>query len=227
MGILKTLRYGKDFSMGSPAACIAMFERLKPDIKPESFNPLIVLKGGISVIGGEYATDGIMIANDWINRCQDAGATTKNAILCLAANYDDHPGMVALALEAAMICTKSGTAEGVKLTLEEFADIAVEVYFRDWAGIRTLMTDTWQMALKPGANPGEPMKTRSVWRKELGYDVLIHPVTLEPCRAADGSILKYCGLGGTEKRTEFHFRRMEGDQERNDTFRISFPPNKK
>lgn len=224
MEILKMLGFGQNFSMGSPAACVAMFERLKGSVKPEEFNPLIPIKGGMSIFGGQDAIVGMMIVNDWINRCRDAGATSKNALLCLASNYDDHPGMVALTLEAAMIALKPSSDEGMRLTPQEFGDIVTEVYLRNWAGIYSLMSEKWGVELQPDASPGEPMKTRSAWRTALGHDVLIHPITLEPCKAPDGSVLEYCGLGGTERRTEFHFKRIEGEVKR-DLFRIDFPKN--
>jgi hypothetical protein len=121
-----------------------------------------------------------------VKLCSAFGAEVKNALLCLGANYDRYPGLVACALEAALLYKKGG------LPKEHYIEIALQMYGHDWGALCTLMGRKWGKFKAEALPPA--MKTRSTWRKELGHDVFIHPATLEPCRSRNGTFLAYEGL---------------------------------
>lgn len=193
-GLLKYLMYGKEFSLHGPADFLHLCEEWKPDIKPDSFNPLIPLTGGMSfqVINNDRSGQALVFGNDWLNRCLDEGANTKNAVICLASNFDDHMGLVALSLELGMVALKPRTPDTIRIDTKTFMEILEEVFVKNYAQIQS-MSDEWGIGgVKEGLEIG-PKRTRSTWREELGYDVLIHPCTLEPCKDEDGSVFEYGG----------------------------------
>src|SRR3989344_6943399 len=189
--LVKYLMYGKEFSLHGPADFLYLCEEWKPDIKPDSFNPLIPIAGGMSFfVMADRAAQALVFGNDWLNQCRDMGANTKNAVICLASNFDDHMGLVALALELGMISMKPGTPDVIRIHAGTFMEIIKEVFVKDYACIQS-MSKKWGIdGIKEGVEIG-PKRTRSTWRKELGHDVLIHPGTLEPCKHEDGSVLEY------------------------------------
>lgn len=194
---LKALRagQGQNLTVSSPAACMGKYDMWASRLDPNDFTPLIVIRGGMSIVGSHgRGLDALLIGNDWINQCLKAGASVKNSIICLAANYDLDPGMVACALELAMVANKDGTDETMRISRDEYLDTVLQVYGNDYASIYKLMNEKWDVQFKPGAKIPPAIKTRSIWRKESGHDVLIHPVTLEPCRARDNSVLWYDGI---------------------------------
>jgi len=212
---LKQVRFGHSFSLASPAVCMSLYDEWAGLMKPNDFNPLIALLGGMSIVGeANRGLDALIIGNDWVNQCRKAGASTKNAILCLALNYDVYPGMVACALELGMIAAKKGTEKSIRLTRKAFLDVVLQIYGHDCAGIYTLMREKW-VEFKPGIKLPRAIKTRSAWRKELGYDVLLHPVTLKPCCDSNGVPLRYFGtwhnLSTPEARTNFKFEQVGND----------------
>ena len=193
-GLLKQLLYGKDFSLHGPADFLHLCENWKSDIDPDSFNPLIPITGGMSfqVMNDNRSGQALIFGNDWLNQCRGVGANTKNAVICLASNFDDHAGLVALSLELGMVALKPRTPDTLRIDAETFMEIIMEVYVKDYAGIQA-MSDKWGIGgVKKGIEVGLK-RTRSTWRNELGYDVLIHPCTLEPCKDEDGSALEYKG----------------------------------
>ena len=193
---LKALRHGqgRDLRMESVAACLQKYDLWAGRMDPTDFNPLIPIFGGMSMVGSHGpGLDGLLIGNDWVNFCADTGANTKNAVICLAANYDKFPGMVACSLELAMIAHKKGTDEKIRLSSDDYMGVVTQVYGNNFGRIYDLMKADWHAEFKPSAKLPVALKTRSVWQKELGYDVLIHPITLEPCRATDGTVLMYDG----------------------------------
>lgn len=209
---LKALRLaqGEDLRVTSPAECIALYDQWAPAMRAHDFNPLIPIFGGMSMVGSHApGLDGLLVGNSWINFCVDAGANTKNAVICLAANYDRYTGMVALALELAMIAHKQGTDEKIKLSDDDYMDVVLQVYGNNFGAVYDLMHEKWNVTMKPGAPLPAALKTRSVWRKELKYDVLIHPVSLEPCRAEDGTPLLYDGTVLVDHKREFSFAQVD------------------
>lgn len=183
---------GEDLRITSPADCVHKYDDWAPTLSPYNFNPLIPIHGGWSFVGeNNHALNALLVGNDWLHQCRDAGAGVKNAILCLAMNYDASPGMVACALEIAMIATKKTSHFRVRLTMKKFAQIVHQVYGNDYAGIYTEMNQKWDVQYKPDALLPPKRKTRSQWRAELGHDVLIHPATLRPCTGSDGIVVEY------------------------------------
>ncbi len=209
---VKRLLYGSNIGPSTPATFLSLCERIKSELRPEDFNPMIAIFGGVSIAAGK-AFDLILFGGDWIQLCVDAGTDSKNALICLASNYDDYQAMVAYALEMGMIAGKPGTEKPILLDGKGFGDLVKEVFCKNYGGIQA-MSEKWGIMLKPGLK-FEPAKTRSVWRAELGYDVLIHPVTLEPCRDTDGTFLRYEGLveasGDTGRYDAFGFIRKNGE----------------
>jgi hypothetical protein len=210
MDVLKLLLFGKNTSLESAADTFYVYDRWAPGIKPEQFNPFVWMSaGGMSFLSngdldGENAMRGLTIGNDWLWQCHRAGASTKNALICLASNFDEHMGMVALALELAMIATKPRTPSEIRLEEKAHLDVIKEVFIKDYANIQR-MADRWGIGIREGHGK-DGARTRSAWRKELGHDVLIHPVTLLPCTDTDGSILHYKGADGNkETGCFFHF----------------------
>ena len=191
--LLKQMLYGKDFSLHGPADYLHLLGERESEIKPESFNPMIPITGGMSFItDADFGMQALLFGGDWIHRCGDAGADTKHAVICLASNFDDHAGVVALSLELAMVSLKPGTDEKIRIGAETFLEIIKEVYAKNYAGIQTMASEWGLGPVKDGIVLTEK-RTRSTWRGEFGYDVLIHPRTLEPCKDEDGSVLEYGG----------------------------------
>ncbi|MCR4333428.1 MAG: hypothetical protein NUV60_00160 [Patescibacteria group bacterium] len=204
--LLKQLLYGKDFSLHGPADFLHLCEEWKADIKPESFDPLIPLTGGMSfqIVNDNRSGQALVFGNDWVNQCIRAGANTKNAVICLASNFDDHMGLVALSLELGMVALKPRTPDGLRIDANTFMEILNEVFVKDYAHVQRMSSEWGVDGIKEGIEIG-PKRTRSIWRDELGYDVLIHPVTLEPCRHEDGSALKYNGTIHSSSEDKCHF----------------------
>lgn len=193
--LIKELLYGKNFSLHGPADFLHLCEDWRSDIKPESFNPLIYITGGISfqvMSTDDRSGQALIFGNDWLNRCRDAGANTKNAVICLASNFDDHAGLVALSLELGMIAMKPRTPDVIRIDGKIFGEILEEVIVKNYANIQSML-NTWGVGSIKEGIVVPPKRTRSTWREELGYDVLIHPCTLEPCVGEDGSALEYGG----------------------------------
>jgi len=207
--IVQAVVYGREFHPSAPG-CMYLFDQWKDRIFPRDFRPLIRIAGGFSVIElnseETKSGDSLIIANDWLNRCREAGAGVSKAILALAANHDDHAGMVALALETASVAMKPETPKSLKLDFEGYYKIVAKLYLADVAGIQTLMKKDWCVATREGANLPPKLKMRSAWRMELGHDVLIHPANLKPCRDAK-SVLEYLGVEAVENGERFLFRR--------------------
>ncbi len=212
--LVKELLYGKNIAPSTPATFLSMCELHKQGIRPEEFRPLIPITGGSSVVGGD-AFGVLLFCGDWIRLCEDAGSDPKNAIICLASNYDDHQGMVALALEAAMMANKKSRHGPPLMSDKDFLAVAMEVFGKNYAGIHA-MCKAWGVGVGPkAAELGLPV-TRTTWRGRLGHDVLIHPVTLEPCCDEDGGFLKYEGLiidgEGEARKDAFKFTRKDGSE---------------
>lgn len=191
--ILRAMRTGdgQDLYVKSPAECLALFNQWAPEMKPTVFNPLIPLTSGTSFVSSQTpGLDALLVGLDWINFGVEAGASVKNTLICLAANYDTNAGMVACALELAMIAHKPKTDESLRLSMDDYMAVVFQVYGNNYAGIYELMKDEW-VEFKPNAPIPPAIKTRSVLKKELGHDVFVHPVTLEPCRDEDGIPLIY------------------------------------
>jgi hypothetical protein len=190
--------------IASPAECISKYDAWAGELDPGKFNPF--LRGRISLVGGR-ALDAILVGNKWINACADADAGTKNALLCLAANYDESPGMIACVLEIAMIAGKPKTHRDIYLSDDHFWEMIIQIYGNDWAGIRTRMGERWGVELPPETPIPKKLKTRSAWRAELGHDVLIHPKDLLPCHSSEGVIFDYRGIRpfGEENDPRFYF----------------------
>lgn len=211
---VKKLLYGKNIGPSTPATFFSLCERRKHGILPDQFRPLIPFTGGTSMVGGE-AFDILLFCGDWIHLCQDIGSDPKNAVICLASNYDHHQGMVALALEAGMMANKKGRDEAPLLSDEDFLKVVMEVFGKNYAGIQ-VMCEWWGVSLSPKISELGPPVTRTTWNGRLGHDVLIHPVTLEPCCDEGGGFLRYEGLvieGEGEKRKDaFKFIRKDGSE---------------
>lgn len=224
VGLVKKLMFGQDLTLHASADVFLLYDTWKTSIKAEEFRPLIPITGGVSFVSGQdednRSLQAILFGEDWINRCREVGGGTKNALICLASNFDDQMGMSALALELAMIATKPKSHENVRIDIQTYFEIVEEIFFKDYAGICSV-AQKWGITFKEGFQP-EPKKTRSVWREELGYDVLIHPKTLEPCRdVRNGSILEYTGAvrGKFSDKCYFTFvRRATGQLIMSDTF---------
>lgn len=206
--ILRHLMFGGDHGAGTPADAYYIFREFTGQIRPEQFHPFICFTGGFSVIadspgsGKELAA--ILIGNDWINLCQKQGANTKNALICLASNFDDNMGMVALALELAMIATKERTHPSVKLSDEDHHAVISAVFVKNLGGIQAMASE-WGIGLKEGLATDQK-RSADDWEIELGYPVLIHPATLTPCTSADGTVLEFAGVVPDENgNCFFHF----------------------
>jgi hypothetical protein len=195
--LMKTLMYGKNLMAEASADIFYLYTAWKDVIHPDAYHPLIPIVGGISMVTGHdpenRSLQAVMFGEDWIHKCRKQGASTKTSLICLAANFDDSPGIAALALELAQVANKPRTAESIRIDLKTYAEIVDEVFLKDYAGVRTLMSDEWGVGIKEGFEI-PPKRTRSTWREELGYDVLIHPETLEPCKGEDGSVLEFKGV---------------------------------
>lgn len=193
--IVKGAAFGGDFNAKSTAECIAMLDLWKNEIKPEMFNPLIPITGGFSFIpidgGSLYAAKAIVVADEWIKLCLKSGVSVKDAILSLAANYDKNPGMVALALEVAMIATKEKRGKSL-IGIDEYYEIVAKLYLSDMAGIYSEMSKTWGVELKPEyeIHPLQ-IEGRKAWHDKNGHDVLISPASLTPYKSDSGHILEY------------------------------------
>ncbi len=211
---VQQLLYGKNSHPATPATFLSLCELHKREVRPDQFNPLIPLFGGMSMVGGD-AFEVLLFSGNWIYLCQDAGSDPKNAVICLASNYDDHQGMVALALETGMMANKRNPGEGPLLSDEDFVAVVMEVFGKNYADIHA-MAEKWGVALSPEVSELPAPEGRTFWRGRLGHDVLIHPVTLEPCRDSDGSFLKYEGLDiggeGEKMRDVFVFVRQNGEK---------------
>lgn len=195
--LLRTLIFGSNITAESSADVFYLYAKWKDQIKPEAFHPLIPFTGGMSFVTGHdeenRSLQAVMFGEDWINKCLKRGATTKNALICLASNFDDCTGIAALALELALISNKPKTHESIRIDIRTYVEIVDEIFLKDYAGVRTAMAERWGVGIKEGAEIA-PKRTRSTWREELGYDILIHPLTLEPCKHGDDTILEYHGL---------------------------------
>jgi hypothetical protein len=193
---MKTLMFGSSRTIEASADMFYLYETWKGKIKPGAYSPLIPITGGISMVTGHdennRSLQALMFGEDWIHRCREQGATTKTALICLASNFDDCMGIAALALELAQIANEERTHESVRIDLKTYAEIVNEIFLKDYAGVRTAMADEWNVGVKESTEI--PLRrTRSIWRKELGFDVLIHPATLEPCKN-DHGVLEYRGI---------------------------------
>ncbi|MFA6536104.1 MAG: hypothetical protein WCT25_01575 [Candidatus Paceibacterota bacterium] len=188
--VIKEVLYGRAWSIATTADVLYLFDQIKDKVDPKVFQPLIMLTGGFSLVGGEDNLKGLFFFNDWYYLCIDAGAIPKNSVIALAANFDECRGMVALALEGGSIATKPGSTN--RLDLGAFAEAVNEVFGRDYAGI-TAMAGNWGVELK-GEMILESVRgrmARKEWRLKLGHDVLIHPVTLKPCEDSLGRPLRF------------------------------------
>lgn len=190
--IAKTLLFGKDFRLASPADCLFVLEQFKNEVSPDCFNPLIPVTGGSSLVGGGRNVEAMLVCDDWLRRCHDAGISSKDAVIGLAAHFDDHMGMVALALEMASVLLKPNTDPRLKLDMHDYGKILDEIFGRNYAGIQA-MAEKWGIRIKPEHKP-EPPQARSYWRKKLGHDVLMHPGNHMPCKLPDGTALVYQGI---------------------------------
>jgi hypothetical protein len=201
--LLQMLFFGEASGFATPADAIYVYEHWAPGIKPEKFNPFAFMqRGGFSFISngdgdGDNALRAISMSSSWMWKCHAAGASPKNSIIALASHFDQEPGMVALALELAMVAAKPRTPPEIALDRETHSDIVDEVFVKNYAGIQS-MADHWGIGLREGTRI-ERARTRSTWREELGHDVLIHPATLEPCKNADGIPLIYTKTDGTKE----------------------------
>lgn len=226
VALMKTLMFGQDFELHAPADVFFLYNEWKSSIKADAFNPLIHITGGMSFVTGHdeenRSLQAVMFSQDWLHKCQALGAGTKNAAICLASNFDDQMGIVAMSLEMAMIATKPRTDPAVRIDLKVFVEIVNEIFLKDYAGIKTAMSEEWGVRVKEGLEIS-PKRTRSTWREELGYDVLIHPLTLEPCKDGDGSVLEYHGTvqDKTMDKCFFKFTRRATGEE---ILLPSFPP---
>jgi len=223
VGLVKVFMYGKNFSLYAPADVFFIYEEWKTHIPADAFNPLIPIVGGMSFVTGHdrdnRALEAVLFGEDWLNKCREAGVGTKNALICLASNFDDQMGMAALSLELAMIANKPKTHAKVRIDFETYIEIVEEIFAKDYAGVR-LMAEKWGVVIKEGFE-FEPKKTRSDWREKLGHDVLIHPATLQPCKDDDGSVLEYAGVAHDEAtgKCSFKFiRRATGEEVLSPTF---------
>ncbi len=192
--IAKKLLFGQDFTFHGAADIFHLFNDWKTSISPESFNPLIGVTGGMSLVavsGDDPSTRALLFGGDWVRKCRSVGATTKNSLICLASNFDDSIGLAALTLEFALIAKKERTAESLRIDLDTYLEIVHEIFIKDYAGVLS-MAEKWNVRVVEWVE-GSSKRTRSTWREELGHDVLIHPVTLEPCKHADGSTMMFNG----------------------------------
>ncbi len=194
------------------ADCLHYFESEGPSLNPDHFRPLIGLTGRVSAmkVGGKpYSL--MMAANAWINHFHEAGVSVENAIEAIALNGEQYPGLVALALEVALVCQKSSAPPELIITLEQYMGLIDRIYVANIGGIYTFMHKLWDATLRPDTVPVQPRKTRSQWREELTHDVLIHPANLLPIRNRLGYLhyisTSVCSFRGAE----MTFRPPRGD----------------
>jgi hypothetical protein len=195
---LKKMIFGEDFRISSPADVMYVLDEWKEEITAKKFKPLIYLTGGISLVddsGKELVA--MIVCNDWINICHKVGATVKGSCTCLAFNFDEHQGLVALAMEIASVSLKEKSFH--RMTKTEFLEFIEDVFVRNVGNIAEMAT-TWGVEIKPEGD-STPAKSRTFWKEKLGHDVLIHPITLEPCTDEFGKFLHFEGIV-TEKSTE-------------------------
>ncbi len=229
VGLMKTLIHGRDFTFHSPADVIHLYDKWRSEIFADAFNPLAPFMGGISAVmghnEGNRSLQALLCGQDWLDLCRLDGAGTKNAVLCLASNFDDQKGIVALALELGMIATKPRTAPDIKIDVAVFSEIFHEIFLKDYAGILS-MSEKWGVGIREGLEVA-PKRTRSTWRQKLGYDVLIHPCSLEPCKGKDGGFaLEYRGttiMGEGEESSRAYFEFTSRDTGEKIKF-PNFPP---
>lgn len=212
IALLKRLVTGQDFQLKSSATCLYLFEKVGEKIRPEQFNPLIPITGGMSLLALDSPmSSAVFAANDWIYSCLRTGATAKNAIISIAANFDELPGMVSFALEIAQIAQKDSKG-GRLLEVNDYFDIVCALYFRDWGGIYGLMSVTWGVVLNDPSDlpPSPACDRRSEIAKSLGHDVLIHPISLKPC-ADEHGILDFKGVETVGDDAFFTFQNKIGN----------------
>jgi hypothetical protein len=195
----------------SAAVCLNCFGSEGPVLSPTGFRPLVPMTGGFSLLSrGHLPFSMMMAANAWINHVRETGASTENAIEAIALNGNQHPGLVALALEAAAMATKPKTSPEVSLTMEQYFGLVERLFLADVGGIYTLMHDEWGVSKKPDRPTVLPHKTRLEWGAELGHDVLIHPKNLLPIRSRAG-YLEYLGTESSGSWAEMTFRLPGGE----------------
>lgn len=169
--------------------CLESFDLWAGRLDPNEYTPLIGITGGQSAVSNiANEVNALLMGMTWIDLCIEQGATRKNALLALAANYDTYPGIIACSLELAMLCKRGGS-----ISRDEYIEIILQVYGNDWGAIQTLMCEQWRRMSNTAPIPPR-LKTRSLWRQELGHDVLLHPTTLAPCAHPGGIPYLYEGL---------------------------------
>jgi hypothetical protein len=136
-------------------------------------------------VGGKPHTLTV-VANAWLIHFHRQGVPVEHAIEAIALNGDKYPGLVALALEAAMLSQKERSPEDLRISNDQFVGLVDRMYAGNIGGIYDLMHETWSAPLLPDAPRTEPRKTRTQWASDLGHDVLIHPKNLEPLRVPSG-----------------------------------------
>ena len=153
----------------------------------------------------------MVAANAWINHFHAIGVSVENAIEAIALNGDRYPGLVALALEAALVSQKPRGLDTLRITVEQYSGLVERLYSGDVGGIYTLMHHEWDFTVKTDAPPPEVHRTRSQWRQELGHDVLIHPANLQPIRDTSLGYLEYLGMKAWDGGAEMTFRMPGGE----------------
>ena len=144
---VKRIVFGQDFNLRGVADVIHFYEQWRSKISANDFHPLIPITGGFSFVAGG-SLEAMVIGNDWVNLCSDAGAGTKNAVICLASNFAHDMNMVALALEIGMIGHKASTDTKIRLSRPEYLDLINEVFGKNYANIQS-MADKWSVSLNP------------------------------------------------------------------------------
>ena len=195
----------------SAATCVNFFDSEGYGLNPRAFRPLAPLVGGMSLLRvGEKPFASVMVANAWINHVRETGVPAKNAIEAIALNGDHYPGLVALALEVAAMSLKPRTPPEMALSIEDYLDLAERLFVTDVGGLYTLMHLEWSAKRNPDRPSVTAPKTRSVWKAELGHDVLIHPADLLPCRNHRG-YLEYCGTRASGSWAQMRFLLPSGE----------------
>ncbi len=208
---------------GLPAA--AYFFMSEP-IDPRQYQPLLPLTGeGVSLVylgkSNKINPSGLAlyVAGDWVKHSLKAGATVKNSLLCLAANFNHSAAIPMLALYIAMTLSNGKGHGSMAFSPDDYFDLVEMIYIGNVGNSYDLFHKDWKVERKPGVQYTSPPKSRREWMDELGHDVFLHPVDLQPCRNAAGP-LELLTISITNNSEVFFFQKKDGS-----SFQTSeFPP---